>query len=130
MRRLASALLVSLALGCSPIEPPVIDASALPNTTDTTGPYEVTARVQARRSIEAVTLVWRDLPADAIDAKRLPMTQDSAGVYHASIPGQGVGAQIAFHVEATDSAGDTSAAPVAGSTAQCGDEYCFDVLSP
>jgi len=130
MRRPAPALLLLLALGCSPIEPPVVDASALSDTTDTTGPYEVTARVQAQRSISTVTLVWRNLAADAVDANRVPMLEDSSGVWRADIPGAGVGAQIAFHVEATDTSGDTTDAPLAGSASQCGDEFCFRVLSP
>ena len=137
MRRLSSTLLVvSAALGglsslnaCSPIEPPQVDASALPDTTDHTGPYEVTARVQARRSIDSVVLVWENASEDTVQAVRTPMAQDSAGVYRATIPGQGAGALIAFHVEATDSAGDTAADPTFGSIAQCGDNYCFHVLA-
>jgi len=137
MRRHLSALLLPAALGaalaaCSPIEIPVVDASSLPTTTNLTGPYEVTARVQARRTIESVVLVWENAAVDTVQAQRVPMSQDASGVYSASIPGQGPGAQIAYHVEATDSEGDTGFDPPAGSSgstnAGCGDNYCFDVV--
>ncbi len=127
----AAALLALLcAAACSPIEPPRVDASALPDTTNLTGPYEVTARVEARRKIETVVLVWQNLAETTVQAQRTAMTfDDVAQVWSGSIPGQGAGAQIAFHVEATDSSGDTAADPTFGSTAQCGDDYCFKVLA-
>jgi len=135
--RRTAPLLVSAALGgllavsaCSPIEPPQVDASALPDTTNSSGPYEVTARVQARRSIESVVLVWENTSEDTVQAIRVAMVADIAGVYHGEIPGQGAGALIAFHVEATDSSGDTAADPTFGSVAQCGDQYCFHVDAP
>jgi hypothetical protein len=125
---LASSVLC-LSLGCSPIEPPTVDASALPDTTDHTGPYEVTARVQARRKIHAVTLVWQNLSEGTVQTQRLEMSPSAENIYRASIPGQGTGARIAFHVEATDDSGDTGADPSPGSSAQCGDNYCFHVLA-
>jgi hypothetical protein len=139
MRRLPSALpafslwratiFLLCASACSPIEPPVVDASALPDTTNIVGPYQVTARVQARRTIESVVLVWQDLSEPTVQAERVAMTENSSGVYVGEIPGYGAGAQIAYHVEATDSSGDTAADPTFGSAAQCGDDYCFNVLA-
>ena len=125
---LAGSLGLSLA-GCSPQEPLIVDSSALPDTTDTQGPYLVTARVEGRLGVDGVVLVWQNLTESTVTAQRVTMTQDSAGAWSGGIPGQGIGALIAFHVEATNQSGDVSSDPLAGSTSECGDQYCFHVVA-
>ena len=125
---LSAATLAALP-ACSPYEPPVVDASALPDTLDTKGPYPVAARVTARRSISRVELVWHNAAVGPGQAVHVAMVQDELGVYRAAIPGNGKGAVIAYHVEAQDQAGDTGfAPPEAATSARCGAEYCFRVL--
>lgn len=114
---------------CSPYEPPVVEAAALPDTLDTNGPYPVAARVAARRSISKVELIWHNAAVGPGEAVHVAMAQDDQGVYRASIPGNGRGAVIAYHVEATDLSGDTGYAPPEAATGtRCGAEYCFHVV--
>ena len=122
--------LAVVAAGCSPVELPVVEVSALPDTADTAGPYSVGARVQARRPIAQVELVWHNVAAGAA-ASRASMAQDAGGVWRATIPGYGRGARIAFHVEALDEEGDRGAGPPAAASASgCAAELCFAVLPP
>ena len=114
---------------CSPVEVPAVDASALPDTSDSAGPYAVAARVTARRAIARVELVFHNTAASSPGA-RVPMEKDAGGVYRASIPGFGAGARVAYHVEAIDSEGDRGAAPPeAIAQSGCGPELCFTVLA-
>ena len=122
------ALTLSTLAACSPQEPLVIDAASLPDTTDTQGPYQVTARVSGRLGVDGVVLVWENLTESSVVANRVTMTEDSSGIWSAGIPGQGIGAQVAYHVEATNQSGDVSTEPLAGSASQCGDQYCFHVV--
>lgn len=128
MRRVVVLAFVGL-LGCSPIETPAVDASSLPDTADTTGPYVVLARVRARRPIDRVELVFHDVAAGAAAVRVGMSLQD--GLWKASIPGYGRGARIAWHVEAVDEEGDRGdAPPEASSQSGCSAEFCFAVLPP
>jgi hypothetical protein len=106
------------------VEIPVVEASALPDTADTAGPYAVSARVTARRPINHVELVFHDVAAGA-SATRVEMSQQG-DLWTASIPGYGHGARIAWHVEALDEEGDRGTAPP-NATTGCASEYCFSV---
>jgi hypothetical protein len=107
----------------------VVEGSALGDTLDTRGPYQVTARVSARRSIQLVELVWHNAAIGPGQAVHVPMVDDGTGVFHASIPGSGQGAVIAYHVEAEDSSGDRGYWPeAAASGTRCDQERCFKVL--
>ena len=126
MRRLALLLFVA---ACSPVEPPIVEASPLADTADVRGPYEVTAKVQARRALDRVELVFHNLAAGAASV-RVPM-QQGAGLWTGNIPGHGRGARIAFHVEAVDSSGDLGVAPPRSDIeGGCGVELCFSVVPP
>jgi hypothetical protein len=131
-----SALAISFAAlcACAPFEPPVVEAAALGDTADTQGPYVVEAHVRSRRSIDRVELVWRNAAAGTSAAPggpviRVVMGEEGDGLYRATIPGSGRGALIAYHVEATDSSGDTGSWPA--SAVRCPSstqEACFSIL--
>lgn len=130
MRPALTALALALAAACSPVEIPLVFATTLSDTTDALGPYPVEARVSARRSIASVELVWHNAAVGPGQAERGLMVQDAqTGVYRALLPGLGRGATIAYHVEATDSQGDTGFWPPGSETGtRCGDEVCFQIL--
>jgi len=123
-----AALVLAMLAACSPIEPPVVEGSPLPDTSDTRGPYPVAARVRTRRDLRIVELVWHNAAVSAGQAVRVRMERDDAGAWRAGIPGQGPGAVVAYHVEAEDSEGDRGYDPPDSErVARCGAEYCFTV---
>jgi hypothetical protein len=125
--RIACAVL--LAAACSPYEPPVVEASALGDTLDTQGPYQVAATVKARRGVKLVELVWHNAAVGTGQAIHVVMVDDGSGVFRGLIPGSGQGAVIAYHVEAEDDSGDRGYWPeAAASGGRCGQEQCFKVL--
>ena len=128
MRPLALLLLALAA--CSPLEPPIVECTALTDTTDLNGPYAVEARVTARRSIDRVELVWHNAAVSPGQAQRTRMDLDErSGIWRGAIPGLGRGAVIAYHVEATDDSGDLGFGPPGAAVGtRCGDEFCFSVL--
>ena len=118
-------------VACSSIEPPAVEASPLPDTADTRGPYPVLARATAKahRSISSVELIWHNAALGPGQAVRVAMRPDGQGNWQAEIPGLGHGAQVAWHVEALDDAGDRGYDPPESErSARCGPEYCFTVL--
>ena len=134
---LRAAALCALLAACSPYEPPVVEASALSDTLDTRGPYQVAARVKARRSLKVVELIWHNAAIGKGQGVHVAMTDDGTGVFRAVIPGSGLGAVIAYHVEAEDDFGDRGywpegAASGTGCAAQQPPspppESCFKVL--
>jgi hypothetical protein len=115
------AVLLLLCACASPVEPPMVQVSPLDDTTDTRGPYAVTARVTSKRNLRSVELVWHDFAAGPLATARVPMAQDDLGLFRAAIPGHGAGARIGYGVEAVDDEGDRAADPAAGL-------YLFSVL--
>ena len=131
IRLAALALCLAALAACSSISPPVVEASPLPDTTDTRGPYQVLARVHSkeRRGISSVELVWHNAAVGPGQAVRVVMQPDESGNWQGQIPGLGRGAIVAYHVEALDDAGDRGYDPPESErAARCGAEYCFSVL--
>ena len=101
-------------------EPKVAFVSRLSNTADSAGPYTVTAWATGDVSIDAVALSYT---VNGGAATVLPMQSTGAEEYRAGIPGQVMGATIAYFVEATDSANQrASSATYSFQIAEGGDD--------
>jgi subtilisin family serine protease len=77
-------------------------------TTDTVGPYTVSATISDYSTVASAKLVYR---TNGGGWSELPMTL-SAGLYSASIPGMPQGTQIDYYVWAADGGGRASTDPV------------------
>jgi subtilisin family serine protease len=80
-------------------EPKLAFVTRLSNTPDTAGPYSVSALATDNGSIQAAALSFT---VDGGSATVLPMQSTGPEAYRAAIPGQALGATIAYFVEVTD----------------------------
>ncbi|HEV8113580.1 MAG TPA: thrombospondin type 3 repeat-containing protein [Planctomycetota bacterium] len=88
----------------------ITNVTDLPDTSNETGPYVVSATIVAQSSppLTATTLRYRRNNAAFTS---LAMANQGGNVYQASIPGQLGGARIDYYVTATDSGGHTVTFP-------------------
>jgi len=87
--------------------PEITDVDGPLATSDTSGPYPITARVNDPSTVTGVTLYWA--VADGI-WQTLPMA-GAGNLYSADIPGQPAHTAIAYYIQATDGVALTSTAP-------------------
>lgn len=85
-------------------EPKVAFVTRLSNTPDTAGPYTVSALATDNGSIQAATLSYT---VDGGSATVVPMQSMGPEAYRAAIPGQALGATIAYFVQVTDDEDNT-----------------------
>src|SRR5258705_12600268 len=91
----------------------ITNVTDLPDTSNETGPYVVSATIVAQSSppLTATTLRYRRNNAAFTS---LAMPNQAGNVSAASIPGQAGGARIDYYVTATDSGGHTAPFPTGG----------------
>jgi hypothetical protein len=88
----------------------ISDVTARPNTSDTAGPYPVQAKISDDVAVRTATLLY------SVDGgrsfNRVPMAMSGSDLYSASVPGQPLGTEVRYYVEATDSDGNIATNPV------------------
>lgn len=81
------------------VAPKIASVTTLADTEDYEGPYLVSAAVEDDVGVESVELRWSvDGGAEVVS----PMADSGDGTWSGVLPGQLPGAQVAYHVEATD----------------------------
>ena len=124
-RAIIAALALSLCT-CADTTPPVIvDVAQIGDTTDTVGPYTVTAVVTDDRGIEAVTLYYTADQSARPSFKAVLMESVEGDLYAGVIAGFPAGANVKYFVEAKDTSASYTRSPAATDA-----YYQFSVLAP
>lgn len=92
-------------------DPLVIRHQALPNTTNTTTPYQVDALIRHRSGIQTATLYWTTDTAQAWQTATLNTNAQPNG-FTGFIPAQPAGTTIYYYIEATAVSGKTQVRPM------------------
>jgi hypothetical protein len=87
--------------------PEITDVNGPVATSDTAGPYTITARVNDPSTVAEVTLFWR---VGNLNWQSQPMS-GAGDLYSADIPGQPAHTAVAYYVAATDGGSLASTAP-------------------
>ena len=104
---------VLLCVSCADGTPPVlIDVTELPDTTDSVGPYTVTAVARDDRGIASVTLYYTADQRPDPAFKAIEMTSVDGDLYAGEIAGFPEGAEVRYFVEAGDTSANHTRAPV------------------
>jgi hypothetical protein len=92
--------------GFTPPTISIINVTDLPDTTDGTGPFAVSATIDALTNppLTATSLFYR---RNGAAFTSVAMTNGGGSLYSASIPGQAAGARVDYYISATDSGGHT-----------------------
>lgn len=100
----ASFLPLAVAIACG-TGVPTVDVLPLADTTDTVGPYEITAVIAESDRITAARVVW--FTGDAAAPKPVPFVrQDASDRWKAELPGQPGGSTVRWRVEVETDEGD------------------------
>ena len=81
--------------------PRVGSLTALPDTEELTGPFEVSAAIEDDTGVDVVTLLWTTSRGAA---GSMPMTGGADGSWEGTVPAAPVDTVVAYHVVATDGA--------------------------
>ena len=111
-RRVLVVVLMLTVAACADDKPPaLIDVTQLADTTDTVGPYTVTAVAKDDRGLDSVTLYYT--PDKAVDAsfKAVEMQRVQGDLFSGEIAGFPVGAVVRYYVEAKDTSANYTRAP-------------------
>jgi agmatine/peptidylarginine deiminase len=92
-------------------DPLIIRHQALPNTTNTTTPYQVDALIRHRSGIQTATLYWTTDTAQAWQTASMSTNAQPDG-FTGFIPAQPVGTTIFYYIEATSVSGKTQVRPM------------------
>jgi hypothetical protein len=104
-----------LSLSACVTDAPDVEVQQLIDTRDTTGPYQVRARVTDDGQVTEVTLIHGVLVGESADTQPVKMNADPLleGVFTADIPGQPADKTIIYGVEAKDDQGNVGCGPPA-----------------
>ncbi|MBI5529267.1 MAG: hypothetical protein HY897_23325 [Deltaproteobacteria bacterium] len=109
---LSSLLAIAFIAACADTEPPaLLDVTQLPDTTDTVGPYTVTAVARDDRGVESVTLYYTGDTSENATFKAAVMTQVEDDLYSGEIAGFPAGARVRYFVEAEDASANRAKVP-------------------
>lgn len=92
-------------------DPLLISHQALPNTTNTTSPYQVDALIRHRSGIQTATLYWTTDTAQAWQTVSMSTNAQPNG-FTGFIPAQPAGTTIFYYIEATSVSGKTQVRPM------------------
>jgi len=93
---------------CGHVAPPQVDVLALPDTTDTGGPYELTVAIRAEAPIVRAA-VFRFIQSDA--ARPIALEHRDGDRWSAQLPGEPVGTEVRYRVEVQDDEGNVVLRP-------------------
>ncbi len=92
-------------------DPLLISHQALPNTTNTTTPYQVDALIRHRSGIQTATLYWTTDTSQAWQTVSMTANASPNG-YTGFIPAQAAGTVVFYYIEATSVSGKTQVRPM------------------
>lgn len=108
-------------------DPLLIVHQNLPNTTNTTTPYEVDARIQHRSGIQSATLYYTtDTTLIPYTAVSMNLTSASANTWTGYIPPQPAGTHVFYYIKAHANSGKEQVRPMPAPRGT----FEFDVLGP
>jgi agmatine deiminase len=92
-------------------DPLLISHQSLPNTTNTTTPYQVDALIRHRSGIQTATLYWTTDTSQAWQTVSMNANTSPNG-YTGFIPAQAAGTVVFYYIEATSVSGKTQVRPM------------------
>jgi agmatine deiminase len=92
-------------------DPLLISHQALPNTTNTTTPYQVDALIRHRSGIQTATLYWTTDTSQAWQTVTISANTSPNG-FTGFIPAQAAGTTVFYYIEATSVSGKTQVRPM------------------
>ena len=107
-------------------DPLFISHFGLPNTTNTTTPYQVDARIQHKSGIASATLYWTTDTLLPYQAVAMTLTNAPLNTWTGYIPAQPVGTHIYYYIGASANSGKTQVRPMPAPSAY----FYFEVTGP
>ena len=104
----------------------LISHFGLPNTTNTTTPYQVDARIQHRSGITSATLYWRTDTLQPYTAVAMTLTNGPLNTWTGYIPAQAAGTRVYYYISGTSVSGKTQVRPIVAPAGY----FWFDVTGP
>ncbi|MGL5889147.1 MAG: agmatine deiminase family protein [Bacteroidia bacterium] len=92
-------------------DPLLISHQPLPNTTNTTAPYQVDALIRHRSGIQTATLYWTTDTSQAWQTVTMNVNASPNG-FTGFIPAQAAGTTVFYYIEATSVSGKTQVRPM------------------
>jgi agmatine deiminase len=93
-------------------DPLWISHFSLSNTTNTTTPYQVDARIEHKTGIQNATLYWTTDTTQAWQSVTMNLTNVTANTWTGFIPAQPVGTHIYYYIAATANSGKSQVRPM------------------
>lgn len=107
-------------------DPLFISHFGLPNTTNTTTPYQVDARIQHRSGIASGTLYWTTDTLQPYTAVSMTLTNGPMNTWTGYIPAQPAGTTVYYYISGTSVSGKTQVRPMPAPDAY----FWFEVSGP
>lgn len=107
-------------------DPLLISHFGLPNTTNTTTPYQVDARIQHRSGIATATLYYTFDTLQPYTAVSMSLTNAALNTWTGYIPAQPVGTHVYYYIAATSVSGKSQVRPLPAPDAY----FYFEVTGP
>lgn len=107
-------------------DPLLISHFGLPNTTNTTTPYQVDARIQHRSGIQTATLYYTFDTLVPYTSVAMTLTNAALNTWTGYIPAQPVGTHVYYYIAATSVSGKSQVRPMPAPTAY----FPFEVTGP
>ncbi len=93
-------------------DPLLISHQQLSNTTNTTNPYQIDARIQHKSGIQTATIYWTTDTSIAWQSVSMTLTNAATNNWTGFIPAQSVGTTVYYYVSATSVSGKTQVRPM------------------
>lgn len=107
---------------------PVVDVLPLADTTDTAGPYEITAVVADSDRVVAAWVLW--FTGDTTAPQMVPLVrQKTSDIWSAGLPGQPEGSTIRWRVEVETDEGELVRVPTGKNDDSSFTTWTFHVLA-
>lgn len=107
-------------------DPLLISHQPLPNTSNTTNPYQVDARIQHKSGIQSATIYWTTDTAQAWQTASMSLTNATTNTWTGFIPAQPAGTSVFYYISATSVSGKTQVRPMPAPAGW----WKFDVTGP
>lgn len=93
-------------------DPLLISHQPLPNTTNTSTPYQVDALIQHQSGIQSATVYWTTDTSQAWQTASMTLTNAAANTWTGYIPAQPAGTTVFYYISATAVSGKTQVRPM------------------
>ncbi len=93
-------------------DPILISHQQLSNTTNTSSPYQIDARIQHKSGIQTATIFWTTDTSQVWQSTTMSLTNVSTNNWTGFIPAQSTGAIVYYYITATSTSGKTQVRPM------------------